>query len=85
MEALEELEWRIQILEDSKSRQNFQIKDLYSIFQKEHTDLKKSMESMLQFQSDPLDMIEARVSRLKNMRRNKKTLPTQIFDYSRYF
>ena len=42
MEALEELERRIQILEDSKSHQNFQIKDPYSIFQEEHTDLEKS-------------------------------------------
>jgi len=32
---------------------------------------------MIQFQNDPLDMIEARLSRLENMRRNKKTLPTQ--------
>ena len=44
MEVLEELEQRIQILEDLKSRQNFQIKYPYSIFQEEHTDLKKSME-----------------------------------------
>ena len=35
------------------------------------------MESMIQFQNDPLDMIEARCSRLENMRRNKETLPTQ--------
>ena len=42
MEALEELEQRIQILEDSKSHQNFQITDIYSIFQEEHTDLEKS-------------------------------------------
>ena len=54
MEALEELERWIQILEDSKSRKNFEIKDPYSIFQEEHTDLEKSMESMIQFQSDPL-------------------------------
>ena len=77
MEALEELEWRIQILEDSKSRQNFQITDPYSIFQEKHADLEKSMESMIQFQNDPLDMIEVRLSRLENMRRNKETLPTQ--------
>ena len=32
MEALDELERRIQILEDSKSRQNFQITNPYSIF-----------------------------------------------------
>ena len=32
---------------------------------------------MIKFQSDPLDMIEARLSRLENMRKNKKTLPTQ--------
>ena len=32
---------------------------------------------MIQFQSDSLNMIEARLSRLKNMRRIKKTLPTQ--------
>ena len=31
---------------------------------------------MIQFQ-DPLNMIEVRLSPLKNMRRNKKTLPTQ--------
>ena len=47
------------------------------MFQEEHTDLEKSMESMIQFQSDPLDMIEARLSWLENMRRNKETLPTQ--------
>jgi len=42
---------------------------------------------MIQFQSDPLNMIEARLSRLENMRRNKKTLPTQsltILDTSRH-
>ena len=65
MEALEELERCIQILEDSLSRQNFYIKDPYSNFQ-EHTDLEKSMEIMIQFQSDPLNMIEVRLSRLKN-------------------
>jgi len=32
---------------------------------------------MIQSQNDPLDMIEARLSRLENMRRNKETLPTQ--------
>ena len=77
MEALDEFERRIQILEDSKSHQNFQVTDLYSIFQEEYADLKKSMEFMIQSQNDPLDMIEARLSRMKNMRRNKKTLPTQ--------
>jgi len=77
MEALEEFERRIQILEDSKSRQNFQITDSYSMFQEEHTDLERSMEYMIQFQSDPLDMIEVRLSRLENMHRNKKTLRTQ--------
>ena len=35
------------------------------------------MKSMIQFQSDPLDMIEAKLSRLENMRSNKETLPTQ--------
>ena len=65
------------ILEDSKSRQNFQVTDPYSILQEKHADLEKSMEPMIQFQSDPLDMIEARLSRLKNMSRNKETLPTQ--------
>jgi len=32
---------------------------------------------MIQFQTDALNMIEVRRSRLKNMRMNKKTLPTQ--------
>ena len=32
---------------------------------------------MIQCQNDPLDMIEARISRLENMRRNKETLPIQ--------
>ena len=32
---------------------------------------------MIQFQTDPLDMIEVRLSRLENMCRNKKTFPTQ--------
>ena len=32
---------------------------------------------MIQFQNDPLDMIEARLSRLKKLRRNKETLPIQ--------
>ena len=32
---------------------------------------------MFQCQNDSLDMIEARLSRLENMRRNKETLPTQ--------
>ena len=49
MEALEELEWQIQILENSKFYQNFQIKDPYSIFQEEHTDLEKNTKSMIQF------------------------------------
>ena len=62
MEALEELEQRIQILEDSKSHENHQITDPYSIFQEEHTNLEKSMESMIQFQIDPLDMIKARLN-----------------------
>jgi len=35
------------------------------------------MESIIQFQSDPFDMIETRLSRLENMRRNEETLPTQ--------
>ena len=35
------------------------------------------MESIIQFQNDRLDMIEARVSRVENMRRNKETLPIQ--------
>ena len=47
MEALYELERRIQILEDSKSRKNFQVTDPYSIFQEEHAYLEKSMESMI--------------------------------------
>ena len=29
------------------------------------------------FQNDPLDMIEVRLNRLKNMRKNKETLPNQ--------
>jgi len=81
MEALKELERRSQNLEDSKSHQNFQIQDPYSIFQvpqqEEHTDLEKSTKSMIQFQSDPFNMIEARLSRLENTYRNKETLPTQ--------
>jgi len=32
---------------------------------------------MIQFQSDPFNMMEARLSRLENMCRNKETLPTQ--------
>jgi len=32
---------------------------------------------MIQFQSDPLDMIEVKLSRLGNIRRNKETLPIQ--------
>ena len=45
------------------------------------------METMIQYQNDPLNMIEVRLSRLKNMRRNKETLPTQsltIFDTSNH-
>ena len=41
MEALDELERRIQILEDSKSRQNFKVIDPYSIFQEEHANLER--------------------------------------------
>ena len=33
MEGLEEIEWRIQNLEDLRSHQNFQIQDPYSFFQ----------------------------------------------------
>ena len=32
---------------------------------------------MIQFQSDPFTMIEARLSRLENLCRNKETLPTK--------
>ena len=32
---------------------------------------------MIQFQSNPLEMIEAKLSRLENMCRNKETHPTQ--------
>ena len=78
MEALDELERQIQILEDSKSHQNFQVTDPYYIFQEEYADLEKSMESMIQFQNDPLNMIEARLSRLENMRRNKETLSLSL-------
>ena len=60
-----------------KSCQNFQVTDPYSIFQGEHANLEMSMETMIQCQNDPLDMIEARISRLENMRRNKETLPIQ--------
>ena len=35
------------------------------------------MEFTILFQSDPFDMIEARLSRLENMCRNKETLSTQ--------
>jgi len=38
---------------------------------------RKEYESMIQFQSDPFNMIEARLSRLENMCRNKEILPTQ--------
>ena len=62
MEDLDEPERRIQILEDSKPRQNFQLTDPYSIFQGEHVNLEKSMKIMIQYQNDPLDMIEARIS-----------------------
>ena len=66
MEVLEELERRVQNLEDSKSHQSFQIQDPYSIFyvpqQEEHTDLEKSTEFMIQFQNDSFNMIEARLS-----------------------
>ena len=47
MEVLEELERRIKILEDSKSRQNFQITVPYSIFKEVHADLEKSMKFMI--------------------------------------
>ena len=75
MEALEELEWRIQNLENSKSHQSFQIQDPYSIFQVPMQE--QSTESMIQFQSDPFNMVEARLSQLENVCRNKETLPTQ--------
>ena len=77
MDVSDELERRIQILEDSKSRQNFQITDPCSIFQEKHDNLEKTIETMIQCQNDLLDMIEERLSRLENMRRNKETLPTQ--------
>jgi len=32
---------------------------------------------MIQIQSDPFNMIEAKLSRLENMRGNKEALPTQ--------
>ena len=87
MEALDELERWIQILEDLKSRQNFQVTYPYSIFQGEHDNLEKSIKTIIHCQNDPLDMIEAKLSRLENTRRNKKTVPTQslnIVDTSSY-
>jgi len=39
--------------------------------------LRKEYEIHDSFQSDPLDMIEAKLSRLEDMRRNKETLLTQ--------
>ena len=85
MEALKELERRIQ--EDSKSHQSFQIQDPYFIFHvpQEHNDLEKSTESMIQFQSDPFNMIEARLSWLENMCRNNETLPTQSLTIPKHF
>ena len=47
MEALEEFERWIQILEDLKSRKNFQVTNPYSIFQGKHANLEKSMETMI--------------------------------------
>ena len=43
MEALDELEQRIQILEDSKFCKNFQVTDPYSIFQGEHANVEKKI------------------------------------------
>ena len=40
------------------------------------------MKPMIQFQSNPFDMIEARLSRFENMRRNEETLPTQSLTIS---
>ena len=78
---------QLQISTDSILTKNSQVQNPYSIFQvppqkEEHTDLEKSMKSMIQFQSDPFDMIEARLSRLENMYRNEKTLPTQSLTIS---
>ena len=39
------------------------------------------METKIQCQNDPLDMIEVRISRLENMRRNKGTLPIQSLTF----
>ena len=51
MEALEELERRIQNLGDSKSHKSFQIQDPYSIYhvpqQEEPMDLERNMENNL--------------------------------------
>ena len=48
MGALDELERWIQILEDSKFRQNFQVTDPYSISLGEQANLEKSMKTMIQ-------------------------------------
>ena len=39
--------------------------------------LRKSIESMIRFQRNPLNMIEARLSRLESMRRNEENLHTR--------
>ena len=70
---------------DSILPNNFQIQDSYSNFlvqsqQEEPVDFENSMESMIPSEdpfSHSIDMIEARVSRLENIFKNEKSLPTQ--------
>jgi len=70
---------------DSILPNNSQIKDPYSNFQvppqqEELVDFEESMESMIQSEdsfTQSINMIEAKLSRLENMHRNKETLPTQ--------
>ena len=46
-------------------------------FSRKTSRLRKEYGIQIQFQNDPLDMIEVRLNRLENMSRNKETLPTQ--------
>ena len=80
-----EFQNQFQNMLDSQFHQDFQIQDAYSIFQvpqQEPTNLKKSMEFMIQSQNnniqsqnDSFNRIEAKINQLVNMYKNEEPLP----------
>ena len=72
---------------DSQSHKNFQIQDLFSMFQvpqqkEEPTDLGKSMDPMILSQNDSFNRLESLMSQLKDAYWVEKTLSYQYLTNS---